>query len=374
MIKFNRSIKGSILLNAEGSIKMALFDVIRFDGLKSREWLIYKYPTDQIVVGSHLIVQEGQVEIFVKSGTICDIFYPGTNVLSTENLPIINKLVDLPFGGKTPFSAEVYFINTTTKLDIQWGTTDPIQLIDPKYFVRLRIRAFGQMGLKLQDYATFFQELIGGMNQDDIIKYEKIKDYYRGLIVVKIKSIISDTIISDKISALEVATKLEELSLKAKEAMSTEFEQYGFAIANFYIQSINFPEEDFEKINKILEDKAAFEIMGDNRYLTKRSFDVYEGAANNQNGVAGAFAAGGLGLGMGVNLSNNLQESKLTTTVSDSMKECPVCHIQNSSKSKFCPECGFNYSKLICECGNKLDINSKFCPECGKKVIINGAE
>ena len=36
-------------------------------------------------------------------------------------------------------------------------------------------------------------------------------------------------------------------------------------LINFFVKSINFPEEDFETINKILEDKAAFDIMGDTR-------------------------------------------------------------------------------------------------------------
>ena len=47
---------------------MAMFDVIRFDGLKNRDWLIYKYPSEKIVLGSQLIVQEGQNAIFVKNG------------------------------------------------------------------------------------------------------------------------------------------------------------------------------------------------------------------------------------------------------------------------------------------------------------------
>lgn len=103
--------------------------------------------------------------------------------------------------------------------------------------------------------------------------------------------------ITNGISALEISTKLESLSDRVKEQIIPEFKKYGFTVANFFIQSINFPDEDFEQINKILEDKAAFEIMGDGRYTTKRSFDVYEEAANNESGIAGAFTAGGIGLG-----------------------------------------------------------------------------
>lgn len=69
---------------------------------------------------------------------VAGIFYPGTYTLVTENLPILKSLINLPFGGKTPFSAEIYFINTTVRLDINWGTIDLIQLIDSKYYVKLR--------------------------------------------------------------------------------------------------------------------------------------------------------------------------------------------------------------------------------------------
>jgi membrane protease subunit (stomatin/prohibitin family) len=347
---------------------MAIIDVVRFDGLKSRDWLIYKYPSESLVLGTQLIVQEGQIALFVKGGMIADVFYAGTYTLTTENLPILQGLVNLPFGGRTPFSAEVYFLNTTVRLDINWGTTDPIQLIDPKYFVKLRIRAFGQMGLRVLDSTTLFKEVIGGMQKADVVKFDKVKEYYRGILVIKAKSAIADCIINNGISALEISTKLESLSERVKEQISPEFEKYGFAVANFYIQSINFPDEDFEKINKILEDKAAFEIMGDGRYATKRSFDVYEGAANNKNGVAGAFAAGGIGMGTAMGMTASMNQTVGNPIRKDDTKECVSCHEKIPLTSKFCPYCGFNNSEIVCECGKKLAPGTKFCPECGKKV------
>lgn len=347
---------------------MAIIDVVRFDGLKSRDWLIFKYPSEELVFGTQLIVQEGQAAIFVRGGQVADVFYPGTYTLRTENLPILKGLINLPFDGRTPFSAEVYFINTAVKLDINWGTTDPIQLIDPKYYVKLRIRAFGQMGLRVLDVTTLFKEVIGGMQKADIVKFDKVKEYYRGLLVIKVKTAIADAIITNGISALEISARLESLSDKVKEQVTPEFERYGFSVANFYVQSINFPDEDFEKINKILEDKAAFEIMGDGRYATKRSFDVYEGAANNQSGVAGAFAAGGIGLGAAMGMGASMNQTVGNPMHKEEVKECVSCHARIPVNSKFCPECGYKNSETICECGNKLIPGTKFCPECGKKV------
>lgn len=371
---------------------MAIIDRVKFDGLASRDWLVYKHPSENLVFGTQLIVNEGQAAVFIKGGKICDIFLPGTHTLNAGNIPILNSIVNLPFGSKTPFTAEIYYINTVTKLDINWGTSDPIQIIDPKYFIRLRVRAFGQLGLKIANYPMFISELIGSMNQADVVKFDRILDFYRGVLISKVKTIIADIIINQKISALEISAKLDDISKLTQELLLPEFEKFGFKITNFFVKSINFPEEDFDQINKILEDKAAFEIMGDRRYATKRSFDVYEGAANNTSGVAGAFVAGGVGLGAGMALGTNL--GNVVNTTPGEKAACPVCHAdikegvkfcsncgariekpvcQNCGKpyspgSKFCGECGHTLAPSVCECGASLEADAKFCKNCGKKV------
>ncbi|MDO5516787.1 MAG: SPFH domain-containing protein [Clostridium sp.] len=352
---------------------MAILDRVKFDGLRSRNWIIYKHPSERLVFGTQLIVSEGQAAIFVKGGQVCDIFTPGSYILDSNNIPILQRFINIPYGGKTPFTAEIYFINTTTKLDVYWGTSDPIQLIDPKYFVKLRIRAFGQAGLKLKDYRLFFTELIGGMAQNDIVNYDKINNFYKAIVVTKVKTIIADTVIRNKISALEISPELENISQKVKERISDEFEKYGFSVVNFFISSINFPDEDFEKINKILEDRAAFEIMGDGRYATKRSFDVYEGAANNENGVAGAFAAGGVGIGAGLGIAKGLSDNVVAPGQNAGFLECPVCHAQVPSNSKFCSECGTAIEKpvVVCsKCGAKNPAGARFCSECGNNLAV----
>lgn len=379
---------------------MALIDVVKFNGLSSRDWIVYKHYAEDLSTATQLIVGEGQVAAFIKGGQLCDLFGPGTYTLSTNNIPILSKLINLPFGGKTPFTAEIYYINAATKLDINWGTSDPIQLIDPKYQIRLRIRAFGQIGLKISDYGLFVQELIGSMNQSEVVSYDSVMDYFKGFIVTKVKSCIAQIIIEERISALEVSAKLNDVSEKLSELITPDFARFGMKLVNFYIKSVNFPDDDFEKINNILADKAAFEIMGDSRYATKRSFDVYEGAANNQSGVAGAFAAGGLGLGVGagIGMNSTSMQNVMQTPKPDDIY-CPQCNTPNSNHAKFCSGCGCPLvqknmtekcpkcsamvpegakfcnscgakilTEIICECGNVLRPESKFCENCGKKV------
>lgn len=376
---------------------MAMIDRVKFDGLKSRDWIIYKHPSESLTMGTQLIVGEGQAAVFVKSGRVLDMFNPGTYMLRAENLPLLQGFLNLPFGGKTPFTAEVYFVNTTSKLDLHWGTSDPIQLVDPKYFTRLRVRAFGQMGLRIANYPQFFTQLIGAMNLADVVRYDKVIDFYRGMLVTKVKATIADIILNQKISALEIAAHLDDISEQVRTEVTPEFARFGFSVVNFFVQSINFPEEDFEKINKILEDKAAFEIIGDSRYVTKRSFDVYESAAGNENGIAGAFAAGGMGIGAGAAVGAGIGAASPLDPLAavKKAKTCPRCGAGQEPGDKFCSECGSPLvqsmkcrrcgavledgdkfcskcgepvSQKKCECGEPLDSGDKFCPGCGKKV------
>lgn len=371
---------------------MGIIDRVKFDGLKSRDWLVYKHPNEKLVFGTQLIVNEGQVAIFVKGGQVFDVFPAGTYTLSPNNLPLLSNVINLFFGNFTPFTAEIYFINLTTKLDLYWGTSDPLQLVDPKYQVKLRVRAFGQLAMRLDDYLLFFSEIIGSLKKDELVDFDKVKQYFKGMIISYIKTSLANKIIKEQISALEISTELQTISEDLKEKVSDEFSSYGFSLLSFQIQSINFPDEDFEQINKILQDKAQFKMLGGN-YETQRRFDVYEKAASNDSGIAGALFASSMKDPPAVHMATQQQYDQLTSNLNFTV--CPNCHLQILDQSKFCNYCGENLSmdihcftcgktnpehakfcttcgtslaKRLCECGNKLHSTDKFCNECGKRI------
>lgn len=360
---------------------MAVIDVVKFNGIRNRDWLVYRYPKDDFVFGTQLIVGEGQIAVFVKGGKALDYLPPGTYTLDAQNIPLLQSLINIPFGKRTPFTAEVFFINNTTKLDVLWGTSDPISVIDPKYLVRLRVRAFGQLGIKISDPRVFLTELIGAMGNSQIVKYDLVIKYFKGVIVTKIKTIIADIIINQKISVLEITPRLEEISSIAKERILGEFERFGIEIVNLYISSINFPDEDFTTINKILGERAAFDIIGDNRYNVKRSFDVMETAAGNESpgNLATAGIGLGLGTGAGIAVGNNFAHAAgSVVNTPGKTNPCSSCGFMNQQGVKFCSECGekIEVAKMECySCKTLVNENIKFCPNCGismaKKICTN---
>ena len=171
---------------------MAIIDRIKYDGTPDGSpWLLYKYPSESFVVGSQLIVNQGQEALFFKGGEALDLFGAGTHTLQTGNLPILKKLVNLPFGGKPPFSAEIYYVNKTSRLDLRWGTAEPIPLEDPKYGMILSIRSHGTYGIRINDTRQLVTEIYGAIPNGNTGDFAPIHAYFSGMLTNRIKTVLS---------------------------------------------------------------------------------------------------------------------------------------------------------------------------------------
>ena len=344
---------------------MGLFDVIKFDGVPNKKWVMYKYPGKEFFNQSTLIVGVGQVAIAVHGGKIEKIFTSGTYKLNTENFPFLRSLVKAVHGGEVPFSMEIYFFNATVGLKNVWGTLSPIQMIDPKYNVKVRIRANGQYALKVNNFQLFFSSLMGTVGDKVLYNFDEINGLFRGIINTKISVILGEYIIGKTISFLDISLYLEEISLLGKEKISEEFEKYGLNVVNFYFSSINVPEEDIKKINEILNKRAEFEIMGEDKYRLARSFDILDKAASNEGG-AGVLASAGVGLGFGMGMAPIMGQVMQQTTTPSSV--CSNCQRPIANDVMFCPYCGTPKNKRCPNCNREVAGDVLFCPYCGTKL------
>lgn len=350
---------------------MAVIDRIKFDGrINGPHWLVYKCPSEQFVLGSQLIVSQGQEALFLKGGEALDLFGPGTHTLSTGNLPLLNKLVNLPFGGKTPFTAEVYYINKTVKLDLRWGTSTAIPLEDPKYGLILNICARGQYGIAINDSRLFLSRIVGAIPNGVIGDYTVILKYFNGLINTKIKSVTSEYMIKKQISFLEISSYLSELSDAFKNAIGDEFERFGIEVVNFFCEDIAPRPEDYEKLCRYKEELA----LGEGFYQQRRSLDILEKLAENPSSGSIANASMGLGIGLGAagqfgNVFSGIGQN-INVTKPDAHITCPKCGAQNNATMKFCGSCGSKLATtIVCpHCGKEVPEGMKFCGECGKPL------
>ncbi len=142
---------------------MAILDRLKFDA-SDNDILVWKHPSESLRLGSQLIVNESQDAVFFRGGQALDVFGPGAHTLSSGNIPLIARLINLPFGGKTPFTAEVWFVNRTVRMGLKWGTRTPIPVLDPSFGYPISLRSFGEWGLKVVDARMFLTQLVGTRN------------------------------------------------------------------------------------------------------------------------------------------------------------------------------------------------------------------
>jgi len=283
---------------------MALIDVVKCE--MSDGEFVYKFPSDDLRIGTQLVVYPSQTAFFVKGGEIFDSFTSGTYTITSENVPLLNKVINIPFGNESPFKAEVWFINQISKLDMPWGTPHPILLEDPKYRIIVPVRSNGQYGLRIKEPHLFLETLIGNMS---VFSADKINQYFKGRLIQALNSLLAKQIVKSNVSILDINTDLIPMSAECESQLNDIMGKYGIEIKEFSIMSINVPEDD-ESVIKLKEAKAMMarlNITGRDVYQMERSFDVLEKAASNE-GAGGQMIGMGVGLGAGVSAGNTMAQ------------------------------------------------------------------
>ncbi len=383
-----------------------IIDVIKYEGDNST--FIWKHPCEDFNTSTQLIVHESQEAILFLNGHALDLFKAGRHTLSTQNIPLLKNLINLPTGGKTPFHCEVYFINKTEQMAIRWGTDSKVQYVDPLYRFPISIGASGEMSLSVNDSRLLLVNLVGTENN---LERQKLVSYFRGLLMTKVKSYIAQAMRTNKINIFEIDEHLEAFSDSIKEKLYEDFLEYGLNLNRFFVTTIVKPDGDkqYEKFKElhfrqyadiaeaqlrqktdmIYAETEAQKIIMDSKaqatkriqegytYQQERGFDVAQDAAQNEG--MGQFTNMGIGLGMmagvGANVGGLVGNTVNNAFSSMTANQSPVIFCDNCGKSlsadvMFCDECGTKVTSLndVCKnCGFKFERVGKFCPKCGEK-------
>ena len=340
---------------------MALFQVLKFDGPASV--LVWKHPRTEMNTGSQLVVGPAQEAVFVRGGHICDVLGPGTYTLDTSNIPILSGLISLPFGRKSPFTAEVFFINKLDVLDVKWGTARHIQLRDPVYQVAIPLRAFGQYGVRVEDSAQFLRRLTGGARS---FTSRDLADYLRGVMGGRVEEELSRYLLEHGICFLEASAHLTEIGDGVSRAMEPVFEEYGIRLVSFRVSSVNAPEGDpsVRKLREVLDKRHEMDALRFS-YQQDRSFDVLEEAAQNL-GAGGGAAGLGAGAALGAAFSNMVRDAVQPA----GQKFCGGCGAAMGMDDAFCSKCGrpAGGGAFCPRCGAAVQPESAFCAKCGQAL------
>jgi len=240
--------------------------------------------------GSQVIVREFQQAVFFRDGKSYDTFGPGRHTITTANAPLITDLIRQVTEGKTPFTAEVYFVSMREFLDQKWGTAEPIALRDTDLGL-VRLRAFGTFSLQISDPALFVNKVVGAQG---LYQTTQITQFLRGIIVAKLTDLLGTL----GKGLFDLPSLYDEIGAGAKAKVQDDFANLGIQLKALYVNSISPTEET----GKAIDDRAAMGAIGDmQKYLQYQTARGIRDAAAS-GGAAGSLAGAGVGLGAGVGM------------------------------------------------------------------------
>ncbi len=259
----------------------------------SGEDMVHRIPEEgsgELKFGAQCVVRDSQAAVFFKDGKGTDILGPGRHTLSTKNLPILTKLLMLPWGFESIFKAEVYFVNRKIFTNLKWGTRDPVAFKDSELGM-VRLRAFGNYTLQINQPLLFVNSLVGTQG---VYTTEAIGDYLRDVIISRLNDLLGESL--DTI--LDLPKSYDELAVAVKARLVDDFGRYGMELKDFYVNSITPPEE----VQKVIDQRSGMGAAGDlDRFMKFKAAMALGDAAKSEG--AGAMGAGvGIGAGAGLGM------------------------------------------------------------------------
>jgi membrane protease subunit (stomatin/prohibitin family) len=308
-----------------------------------------------IKFGAQCIVRDYQAAIFFSSGKGGDVLPGGRHTLSTKNLPILTNLLSLPWGFKSPFRCEVYFVTLKTFTDMRWGTTDPVAFRD-KEFGLVRLRAHGTYTFRVAEPALFVNRLVAG---DDSFTTGEVQDQLRSIIVSRLNDFLGENLTS----ILDLPGQYKEMSEALSIHLGEEFRKFGLELQQFFVQSVTPPEE----VQKAIDDRSSMGAVGNLDAFLKFKAAHALGEAAKGGGAAPQAMGMMAGVGLGSILPGMIVDAAAPKAAPKGSVWCLGCHNEMASDARFCPRCGKPAVVTIrcLKCSADLPPDSKFCAKCG---------
>ena len=351
-----------------------------------------KGSPDIITDGSVIHVGVNQFMILVDGGKIIDFSAePGYYTVDNKSAPSLfngdfgeavkETFGRVKYGGISPQSQQVYYINTQEINNIPFGTVNPVNYFDEFYNAELYLRCHGYFSIRIIDPLKFFTEAIP--RNASKVDIQNINKLYLAEFLTALQTSLNQMSV-DGLRISHVTSKSRELAKYMTTVLDEEWNaRRGMIIESVGISSLSYDEESKKLINMRNQGAMLSDASVREGYVQGSVARGIEAAGSNSAGSMQGFMGVGMGMQSGGNFmasasasnqeqmrqQNAAKEQSAAAQEPSDAWTCTQCNAKNSG-GKFCAECGGKrpQGKFCMECGSALTGDAKFCSACGNKV------
>lgn len=370
---------------------MAIIDCVSWSPQSKEVIYAYKYPQDNLSTYTQLIVNESQWALLFSKGELLGKFGPGKHTLNTENLPILRNLFGIPFGGKNPFTAQVWFVNRIESFSIPWAIKK-LAIHDADYQTNLPLMVEGQYGLRITDPEKFVIKMVGTRNQ---FTQSDLTYQFEGEFTTKAKSAIVSFMINNKIGYKTISAHLSDISNLLKFELTEFWKDLGIELTKFYVSNIDIDTStpEGQKVKEAIATQSSMSITG-HTWQQEQMFGTANNALNSMGNLGGGGLLGGL---MAMNMMNGMGGAMGGASMNPQFEQptfggpggqgaqgqgggnaggysggvkmvyCSACAKKYPSSMSFCPNCGNKYNPCP-NCGSDNAKDARRCVNCGTQL------